>query len=171
MSGYTFINNNSSPYIRCIFDVLKKSINKVKEVIFNLEMKKNKLDSSFYNENIKIINKYMIDISEDLEKMECFDNEYYDFFDIRNMFNYIFSDVNLCKENISFFKETFRRFKDLIFNKIEIESGRNLEVDYVEEYDLFKEFLNKQKSIFFTEIFKSSSEYDELIVEVTNILG
>lgn len=171
MSGYGNINISPTININYLFDVLKESMGKIKDIIRNMNKTVDKTDDFSFQKNITVIKKYMDDLANDFEQIELFDQEFYYFMDIRRMFDYISNDINLYYENITFIKETFKCFKDLIFKKIEVETTKNTEINYNQEHDEFVEFLNKQKDIFYRNIYKKTSQYDELIVKVTNILG
>lgn len=171
MSGYANVNINPIININYLYDVLKEYMGKIKEIIADMKNSEDQSDNLSFHENIGIIKKYMDNISDDLEQVEFFEQEYYYFIDIRRMFNYISNDIKLYFENISFIKETLKSFKDLILKKIEVESTKNIEINYAEEQEKFLEYLNKQKDIFYSRIYKKTRKYDELIVKVTNILG
>ena len=100
-----------------------------------------------------------------LESSDFFSEEYFDFLSIKNMCNYIINDIKLYILHSSFISSLLLNFFKLIRSKIDDDSF------YCDIYRTFEKFLDKQERIFYLNIFEGTQEYDDLVDEVTNILG
>ena len=100
-----------------------------------------------------------------LESSDFFSEEYFDFLSIKNMCNYIINDIKLYILHSSFISSLLLNFFKLIRSKIVDDSF------YCDIYRTFEKFLDKQERIFYLNVFEGTPEYDDLVDEVTNILG
>lgn len=120
-------------------------------------------DKIFLKE-LKIIDESMNEILNILKSINGMENEFYDFFSIRIMVIYFIDDVALFLLNISFISNLFDEFFKLIHKKL-LDKEK-----YNEDYSNFTIFLEKQKDYFYTEIYEYDGEYEDLIIEITNVL-
>lgn len=129
-------------------------------------------------ENIKKIfqsdNKQKSEIKQNLqfisEKLEHygFEEELYDFMEIKNIIEYLLDNINLLKkpENQNFIN-LLLKFEQLIEFKLKSKNNEEYSIK-LEEFD---DFLFNQQKIFYTEIYQRTGEYDQTIDKITNILG
>lgn len=120
-------------------------------------------DDIFLKE-LKIIEESMNEILGILISTEGLDKEFYNFFSIKFIVNYLADDVKLFLVNISFINNLFNKFFLLIHKKLSEDD------DYEDCYSIFLKFLEKQKDYFYTEVYEYDGEYEDLIIETTNIL-
>lgn len=102
------------------------------------------------------------EIDEVMEDVNFAYDEYYNFLSIKDMITYIVGDVAKFLKHSHFIITLLIAFNNLMDSQDEL--------DYENIYQKFDKWLYKKEDIFYTEIFKSSHEYDELIDKVTNIL-
>lgn len=81
-----------------------------------------------------------------------------------NNVGYILNDINLFLNYLSFVDELLVNFFNLIHMKLLNKKG------YSDHYDKFCKYLDGQEDFFYMEIFEYDDGYEDLIVEVTNIL-
>ena len=171
---YYNVNNETVNNINDVADNLKKLLNKIiGKLSFNslqigsseelVELFAN--DEDFCND-LKSMKTFMEEISLILEPLDIFLYEFYDFLSIRVMCNYIIDNLELYLQHSSFINSLLSSFFNLIHSKINKDKSQ-----YTEVYDTFEKFLDEKEKIFYLEIYEGTHEYDDLIDEVTNMLG
>lgn len=155
------------------FDTLKDIYEKIHDVFSNIQIGKDKSidelvkiysnDDEFLNE-LKIINKSMDEIVSILNTSDSLKKELIHFLSIQRMINYMLNDIKLFLIHLSFIDDLLINFFNLVHVKL-IDNNH-----YDEYYDKFFAYLDNQEDFFYTRIFEYNDEYEELIVEVTNIL-
>ena len=118
-------------------------------------------DNDFLNK-LDFIKTSLDEIDELIEDVNFTYGEYYNFLSIKDMITYITSDVSKFLKHSHFIITLLTSFNDLM-------DSQNCS-DYEAIYQEFDKWLYKKEDIFYTVIFESSHEYDELIDKVTNIL-
>ena len=169
MSGY--INTNCDVNAENFLSLFRKLYNFIKDKIYKKvpddELSFEKLvemysyDNTFLNK-LEYIKTSLEEIEELMEDVNFTYDEYYNFLSIKDMVTYIACDVGRFLKHSHFIITLLRAFNNLM------ESQDN--IDYETIYQKFDKCLYKKEDIFYTTIFKSNHEYDELIDKVTNIL-
>ena len=80
------------------------------------------------------------------------------------MVNYLVEHIRLFLINIAFINNLFNEFFKLIHRKLLANDN------YEDYYCNFIKFLEKQKDFFYMEIYEYDGDYENLIIEITNIL-
>lgn len=119
-------------------------------------------DKHFLNQ-LDYIKTLLAEIDELMEDITFPHDEYINFLSIKDMIIYIADDVARFLKYSHFIITLLAAFNELMDSQ--------KESDYDGIYEKFDIFLDNQEDIFYTEIFESSHEYDDLIDRVTNILG
>ena len=155
------------------FDTLKDIYEKIHDVFSNIQIGKDKSidelvniysnDAEFLNE-LKIITKSMDELVSILNTIDSLKKELIHFLSIQRMINYMLKDIKLFLIHLSFIDDLLVNFFNLIHAKL---TDKN---HYNKHYDKFFTYLDNQEDFFYTKIFEYDGEYEELIVEVTNIL-
>lgn len=162
-----YVNSNNN------FNALKDIYEKIQDVFSNIKTGKDKSidelvkiysnDVEFLNE-LKIINKSLDEIGSILNTGDSLKKELIHFLSIQRMINYMLKDIKLFLIHLSFIDDLLVNFFNLIHIRL---TDKN---HYDEYYDKFFIYINNQEDFFYTKIFEYNGEYEELIVEVTNIL-
>ena len=150
-----------------LFDklIIKLSSNNLKDKSLEGLVELYSNDKDFCNDLEKM--KYSFnEIASILESSDIFSEEYFDFLSIKNMCNYIINDVKLYILHSSFISSILFNFFKLIRSKIDDKDSC-----YSDMYLTFEKFLDKQERTFYLKIYEGTHEYDDLIDEVTCILG
>ena len=143
---------------------LKKELRKIKEEILLKRIQKRE-----YEKEVKIILSTMEKIARLLEENPLFkEKEFYDFLNMQHMSEYILKDIECFMNYSMFIDELIIEFKDLIHKKIQMAFEKE-EINYKEEYDQFEDFLFEREEYFYLNIYQAHGEYNDLIVEITNI--
>ena len=150
--------------IKETLNILKEAFNKIKEKFIEI---KSRHEINKFKKEVKIIKSLMEDILDFLKENPLFDNEFYDFYSIKIICDYIFEDIRMFHSLENFILRLLRNFKKLIFYKLEYK-GENY--NYKLKYARFKNFLEDQEEIFYTEIYYYDGKNKELICELNNIM-
>ncbi|WP_298498791.1 hypothetical protein [uncultured Methanobrevibacter sp.] len=155
------------------FDVLDEIYRKIRKIFTNVKTQKEysleELIEIYSNDavflrDLKVIEISMSEIADILEPIEILEKEYYNFLTIRRMINYILNEIKLFIVHLNFIEELLINFFNIIHQKL------NSDGNYQELYSTFVTNLEKQKVFFFEKIFEFSDDYNDLIVDVTNVL-
>ena len=163
---YVNVENNNLNALKCIYEKIHEFFDgihadkndSIEELI---ELYSN--DDNFLNEK-KIISESLNEIVSILKPLDGLQYELYHFMSIRRIICYILNDINIFINNLSFVYELLVNFFNLIHMKLLNKKG------YSDNYDKFCKYLDSQEDFFYTEIFEYDDKYEDLIVEVTNIL-
>ncbi|MBQ6100113.1 MAG: hypothetical protein IJL02_09695 [Methanobrevibacter sp.] len=175
---YVNMNDKNILEISRFVQDLKNILDYIGEKFHNIHFKKeNSLDNlvSLYSENqefldkLGLINELMNNISNKLEGLDYFQDEFYFFLPICSMISYIINDIRKYILFSSFVRNLSLLFCDLITTKISQIKSSSLN-EYEEDFNLFKRNFFNQKEFFYSNIYECSHQYDDLIVEVANIL-
>ena len=175
---YSNMSNNSIIDSDKAINDLKELLDKFIEKFSNLKIKKEdsvenlvkkySADEEF-QKKLKIINCLMNDISDKLEALDSFENEFHNFLSIQNMIRYITRNIEKYISYSTFVKELTSSFCELINAKIRLTKNEEFE-KYDRIYKSFDDYLFKHEEFFYLTIYESSHKYDDLIRKVNNIL-
>ena len=153
------------------FNSLNDIYQKIREIFSNFKPQSDvpieKVIQIYSNDNdflkeISVIEDSLSEIADILAQMG--NKEFSYFLSIRHMIGYILKDVKLFIIYMPFVDNLLINFFNFIHSKL---IGNN---DYEGNDEIFVDFLEKQKDYFYDNIFECSGEYEDLIIEVTNIL-
>lgn len=153
------------------FNSLNDIYQKIREIFSNFKLQSDvpieKVIQIYSNDNnllkeISVIEDSLSEIADILAQMG--NKEFSYFLSIRHMIGYILKDVKLFIIYMPFVDNLLINFFNFIHSKL---IGNN---DYEGNDEIFVDFLEKQKDYFYDNIFEYSGEYEDLIIEVTNIL-
>ena len=169
MSGYinANVNVNADDFLslfKKLYNFIKDKFHKkepYEELSFEELVDMYSKDNDFLNK-LDYIKTSLEEIDELMEDVNFTYDEYYNFLSIKDMITYIASDVGKFLKHSHFIITLLTAFNGLMDSQDES--------DYEAVYQKFDKWLYKEEDIFYTEIFESSHEYDELIDKVTNIL-
>ena len=167
MSGYinntlTLDSNDFLNLFKRLYHFIKDKFHpKIEELSFDELVEIYAADKEFLAK-LEYIKSLLDEIDELMEDINFAYDEYYNFLSVKNMITYIVGDVGKYLKYSSFIVKILTAFNNLMDNR----NNSNYENIY-EEFDIW---LYKHERIFYTKIFESSHEYDELIDKVTNIL-
>lgn len=173
-------------------DMDEKSILNLDNVIWEFKKLLDSFIEKFSNSNLKnhystetLVNKYfsdeeflkklgvinglMDDISNKLEALDYFENEFHNFLSIQNMIRYIMGNIEKYILFSSFIKRLTSSFCELINTKIKLIKNGEYE-KYNGIYKSFDDYLFNQEEFFYLNIYEPTHQYDDLIREVNNIL-
>lgn len=122
-------------------------------------------DEDFCND-LSLMKNNLNEIVLILESSEVFSDEYVDFLSIKCMCDYIIEDIKLYILYSSFINSILFNFFKLIHSKIHEDNS-----SYSNMYSNFERFLDEKERFFYLKIYDGSHEYDNLIDDVTRILG
>lgn len=170
MSGYinANVNVNADDFLslfRKLYNFIKDKFHKKEpdeELSFEELVEMYSKDNDFLNK-LDYIKTSLEEIDELMEDVNFTYNEYYNFLSIKDMITYIASDVGKFIKHSQFIITLLTAFNGLMDSQDDS--------DYGAIYQKFDKGLYQKEDIFYTEIFESSHEYDDLIDKVTNILG
>ena len=114
-------------------------------------------DLHYINQSLIDINNILIPINELYKEYSCF-------FSIKLMIDYLINNVELFIVNLSFIENLLVNFFHLIHLKLLNHSN------YEKDYDEFFSYLEKQKEFFYTKIHDYDGDFQELIIEINNLL-
>lgn len=114
--------------------------------------------------DLEYIRKYLSEINNILLPIDELNKEYFCFFSIKLMIDYLINDFELFIVNLSFIENLLVNF----FNLIHLKSLNPQ--DYEKKYDEFFSYLEKQKEFFYTEIYDYDGKYQDVIIEINNLL-
>lgn len=171
---YYNVNRETINNINNVVENLKKLLNKIIE---KLSFSNQRIDSHdelvefFANDegfcnDLKAMKTFLEEISLILEPLDIFLYEFNDFLSIKLMCNYIIDNLRLYVQYSLFINSLLSNFFNLIHSKI-----NNDKSQYNEVYSKFEKFLDEKEKIFYLEIYEGTHKYDDLIDEVTSILG
>lgn len=120
-------------------------------------------DDAFLKD-LEYIRKYLSEINNILLPIDELNKEYFCFFSIKLMIDYLINDFELFIVNLSFIENLLVNF----FNLIHLKSLNHH--DYEKKYDEFFSYLEKQKEFFYTEIYDYDGKYQDVIIEINNLL-
>lgn len=153
------------------FNSLKDIYQKIREIFSNFKLQSDvpieKVIQIYSNDNnllkeISVIEDSLSEIADILAQIG--NKELFYFLSIRHMIGYILKDVKLFIIYMPFVDNLLINFFKFIHSKL---IGDN---DYEENDEIFADFLEEQKDYFYDNIFEYTGEYEDLIIEVTNIL-
>lgn len=170
MSGYinANVNVNADDFLslfRKLYNFIKDKFHKKEpdeELSFEELVEMYSKDNDFLNK-LDYIKTSLEEIDELMEDVNFTYDEYYNFLSIKDMITYIASDVGKFIKHSQFIITLLTAFNGLMDSQDDS--------DYGTIYQKFDKWLYQKEDIFYTEIFESSHEYDDLIDKVTNILG
>lgn len=152
---------------------LNEIYRKIREIFSNVkphdELPLNELvdlysqDKTFLKD-LEYIRKYLSEINNILVPIDELNKEYFCFFSIKLMIDYLINDFELFIVNLSFIENLLVNF----FNLIHLKSLNPQ--DYEKKYDEFFCYLEKQKEFFYTEIYDYDGKYQDVIIEINNLL-
>lgn len=155
------------------FDNLNEICHRIREIFSNVKPQKEisideliqlySQDETFLKD-LKYIGDSLTEINDILSPIDELNKEYYCFFSIKLMIDYLINDVELFIVNLYFIENLLVNF----FNLIHLKSLHY--PDYENKYDEFFCNLEKQKEFFYTEIHKYDGSYQDLIIEINNLL-
>lgn len=169
MSGYinANVNVNADDFLslfRKLYNFIKDKFHKKEpdeELSFEELVEMYSKDNDFLNK-LDYIKTSLEEIDELMEDVNFTYDEYYNFLSIKDMITYIASDVGKFIKHSQFIITLLTAFNGLMDSQDDSNYGAI--------YQKFDKWLYQKEDIFYTEIFESSHEYDELIDKVTNIL-
>lgn len=153
------------------FNSLNDIYQKIREIFSNFKLQSDvpieKVIQIYSNDNnllkeISVIEDSLSEIADILAQIG--NKELFYFLSIRHMIGYILKDVKLFIIYMPFVDNLLINFFKFIHSKL---IGDN---DYEENDEIFADFLEEQKDYFYDNIFEYTGEYEDLIIEVTNIL-
>lgn len=144
------------------------NLNLKKQYSIETLVKKYSSDEEFLKK-LDNINYLMNDISDKLEELDCFENEFHNFLSIQNMISYITMDIEKYILFSYFVKELTSSFYELINTKIRLIENKQFK-NYNEIYKSFNDNLFNHEEFFYLNIYEPTHQYDNLIREVNNIL-
>lgn len=153
------------------FNSLNDIYQKIREIFSNFKLQSDvpieKVIQIYSNDNnllkeISVIEDSLSEIADILAQIG--NKELFYFLSIRHMIGYILKDVKLFIIFMPFVDNLLINFFKFIHSKL---IGDN---DYEENDEIFADFLEEQKDYFYDNIFEYTGEYEDLIIEVTNIL-
>lgn len=153
------------------FNSLNDIYQKIREIFSNFKLQSDvpieKVIQIYSNDNnllkeISVIEDSLSEIANILAQIG--NKELFYFLSIRHMIGYILKDVKLFIIYMPFVDNLLINFFKFIHSKL---IGDN---DYEENDEIFADFLEEQKDYFYDNIFEYTGEYEDLIIEVTNIL-
>lgn len=153
------------------FNSLNDIYQKIREIFSNFKLQSDvpieKVIQIYSNDNnllkeISVIEDSLSEIADILAQIG--NKELFYFLSIRHMIGYILKDVKLFIIYMPFVDNLLINFFNFIHSKL---IGNN---DYEGNDEIFVDFLEKQKDYFYDNIFEYFGEYEDLIIEVTNIL-
>ena len=175
---YISMDEKSMMSLDEILTEFKQIFDSIMEKFSNISLKKQySVDAlvNRYSEDKKFlkkldnINDLMKEISDKLEALHDFENEFHNFLSIQNMVGYIIKDIEKYFKYSSFVNELTSSFCELIHTKIMLLKSNEYE-KYNEIYKSFDDVLFKNEEFFYLNIYQHSHQYDDLIDEITNIL-
>ena len=153
------------------FNSLNDIYQKIREIFSNFKLQSDvpieKVIQIYSNDNnllkeISVIEDSLSEIADILAQIG--NKELFYFLSIRHMIGYILKDVKLFIIYMPFVDNLLINFFKFIHSKL---IGDN---DYEENDEIFADFLEEQKDYFYDNIFEYTGEYEDLMIEVTNIL-
>ena len=157
---------------------LKELLDSVVERFTNIQFKKeNSLDNIVekYSTNKELLEKLddivnLIDeLVDRLDVLNDFQEEYLACLSLQNMVKYVVGDIRKYILFSSFIKDSISSFYNLITSKIDLMKKGRID-DYNKVLSDYNITLYKQEEFFYLNIYEKTSEHDDLIKEVTNIL-
>ena len=164
--------------VNCIVNDLKNLLGNIVNTFSNIHFKNekaiNNLVKNYSNDNEfleKLNNIKMLtnEICDKLEALNFFKREFYAFLSIQNMVCYVVEDIMMFILHSSFIMELISSFYRLINIKINLMKKDGLD-KYEKSYKEFDDYLLEKEEFFYLKIYKCTHQFDDLIVEVTNIL-
>lgn len=151
---------------------LRIMLEKIKAKILDMKTENRTKEDLRFNKEVRNIRNLMNEITKLLKEDPLFnEKELYDFLTIYDMLDYLFKDKELFIAQKEFIEDIILKFSELIFEKIDCKI-KNREYDsYEDKYKLFKSYLNKKEEVFFLNLFEYNGEEDELIHNISNIIG
>ena len=148
-------------------DFIKENFGKLKEKFLEKRIEKEKNLNLKYKEDVENIIISMNQTADLIDESVFFNrNEYFNFLNIKEMIEYTLNNIFLFIEHYEFISGLLSDFKDIVKMKF-----KETENNYEKEYENYKYRFNRKKECFYTDIYKRSGEYDDLIEEFVNILG
>ncbi len=150
---------------------INETISHLKEIFNKIKEKFQKIRSehriSNYEKEVKTIKSLLNNILSLLKENPLFKDEFYDFYSIKLICDYILNDLNLFSDFQSFIIKLLRNFRKLILYKLEYEGE---DYDYSRIYTSFKNYLDNEEETFYTKIYYYDGENKELIHEINNMI-
>ena len=163
--------------VNCIVNDLKNLTGNIENRFSNFQFKDENVSDNFLStsndkelyEELNNIKKLTDEICDKLEGLNSFTKEFHAFLSIQNMVGYIVEDLGRFILHSSFILELISSFYRLISIKRNIMKKDDLD-NYEKSYKEFEDYLSEKEEYFYLNIYKCTHQYDDLIVQVTNIL-
>ena len=171
MSTTVFIHSikDSKNLFSSLYKYFSNHLNNVLNFLKNIKENINNTINNFFRNNVEDIKIELFNIASKLNEFEYFKNEFLAFLSIKEMITYILEkDILNNMENLVFSESLLVQFLKLLDSKSQISNSSNT---YEIDFDNFNSFLNSKQEEFYTKIYVPSHKYDDLIDDVTNILG
>ena len=170
---YKFNENISLQRVEITMDVnikekMKNLFSYVSNALNSIYSRKDKDEYQFLISSIK---ERLVNIAEILDESEGFENEYYAFLKIKKMIYYVLENIGsiAIEDCVRIFK-SFSKFKILIQLKVSCLEGKIPEQVYQTTFDDFILYFRELREDFFLNIYVRPDGFDDVMVDVANIL-